>query len=108
MYTVIGCVRVAIGTLIVSINTVNNALLSRLVVLLGTKFERRDQIRYLFRYVCEISKTLLQVGFFHRTGPVLTTIYNHFYHYLVVTRLRLSTYNYNDNKIATERERKHR
>ncbi|SVA83948.1 uncharacterized protein METZ01_LOCUS136802, partial [marine metagenome] len=39
---------------------------------------------------------------------VLTTIYNHFCHYLVVTRLRLSIYNYNDNKIATERERKHR
>ncbi|CAI4170065.1 hypothetical protein ALT1644_50118 [Alteromonas macleodii] len=39
---------------------------------------------------------------------MLTTIYNHFCHYLVVTRLRLSTYNYNDNKIATERERKHR
>jgi len=36
MYTVIGCVRVAIGTLIVSINSVNNALLSRLVALLGT------------------------------------------------------------------------
>jgi len=36
MYTVTGCVRVAIGTLIVSINFVNNALLSRLVALLGT------------------------------------------------------------------------
>ena len=56
MYTVIGCVRVAIGTLIVSINAVNNALLTRLVALLGTDFKCKPKVLYPFRYASKISK----------------------------------------------------